>query len=230
MEHPRKLAQLKQGQEQTFTTLQGGPLPFNKWTYNPYKWPCKWVTGVITVPMGVITPVINGSEAQDLALTLQWMGFDSSFRKGAFRISEAPVLRSLILRVDTLFFFVCVCVTDDFFVRSPYGSVKCEGYHEGLMFLRYDIILAAAFFLPVWFDKISTSKKRGEPKHQPQIKMLNTSKTSPSGHIDALLEGCEMVLPATKTGRFAKQIPSTLTLTLSNHWKCMVCLFHGIPP
>ena len=31
-----------------------------KWTYNPYKWPYKWVTGVITLLIGVITPVITG--------------------------------------------------------------------------------------------------------------------------------------------------------------------------
>ena len=31
-----------------------------KWTYNPYKWPYKWVTGVITLLIGIITPVITG--------------------------------------------------------------------------------------------------------------------------------------------------------------------------
>ena len=31
-----------------------------KWSYNPYKWPYKWGTGVITVLIGVITPVISG--------------------------------------------------------------------------------------------------------------------------------------------------------------------------
>ena len=31
-----------------------------KWSYNPYKWPYKWVTGVITLLIGVINLVING--------------------------------------------------------------------------------------------------------------------------------------------------------------------------
>ena len=31
-----------------------------KWGYNPYKLPYKWVTGVITLLMGVITPFITG--------------------------------------------------------------------------------------------------------------------------------------------------------------------------
>ena len=26
------------------------------WNYNPYKWPYKWVTGVITLLIGAITP------------------------------------------------------------------------------------------------------------------------------------------------------------------------------
>ena len=30
------------------------------WRYNLYKWPYKWVTGVITLHMGVITPYITG--------------------------------------------------------------------------------------------------------------------------------------------------------------------------
>ena len=28
--------------------LQGGPPTSHKWSYNPYKWPYKWVSGVIT--------------------------------------------------------------------------------------------------------------------------------------------------------------------------------------
>ena len=35
--------------------LQSGPLPVCKWSYNPYKWPYTWVTGVITSISGVIT-------------------------------------------------------------------------------------------------------------------------------------------------------------------------------
>ena len=31
-----------------------------KWTYNPYKWPYSWVTGVITPLIVVITPVTTG--------------------------------------------------------------------------------------------------------------------------------------------------------------------------
>ena len=31
-----------------------------KWSYSPYKWPCKWVTGVITPIGGVITQFITG--------------------------------------------------------------------------------------------------------------------------------------------------------------------------
>ena len=31
-----------------------------KWSYNNYKWPDKWVTGAITLLIGVITPLITG--------------------------------------------------------------------------------------------------------------------------------------------------------------------------
>ena len=31
-----------------------------KWGYNPYKWPSTWVTAVITLLIGVITPFIAG--------------------------------------------------------------------------------------------------------------------------------------------------------------------------
>ena len=31
-----------------------------KWSYNPYKWPYKWITLVITLLIGVITPFITG--------------------------------------------------------------------------------------------------------------------------------------------------------------------------
>ena len=34
--------------------------PSYKWSCNPYEWPYKWVTGVITPLMGVITPLITG--------------------------------------------------------------------------------------------------------------------------------------------------------------------------
>ncbi len=35
-------------------TVQGGPLPSYKWSHNPYKWPYKWLTGVIT-PICVVS-------------------------------------------------------------------------------------------------------------------------------------------------------------------------------
>ena len=31
-----------------------------KWSYNPYKWPYKWVNGVITLLIGVKTPFTTG--------------------------------------------------------------------------------------------------------------------------------------------------------------------------
>ena len=39
-----------------------------KWSYNPYKWPYKWVNGVITLLIGVITPLITsrGPPCRDL--------------------------------------------------------------------------------------------------------------------------------------------------------------------
>ena len=38
-----------------------GPLLYScKWSYNPYKWPYKWVAGVIALLMGLITTVIVG--------------------------------------------------------------------------------------------------------------------------------------------------------------------------
>ena len=43
--------------------LQGGPPTSYKWNYNPYKWPYKWVTGVITPISGVITLLITGRGA-----------------------------------------------------------------------------------------------------------------------------------------------------------------------
>ncbi len=38
-----------------------GPFDRYKWSYNPYKWPYKWVTGVITLLIGVISPFITCS-------------------------------------------------------------------------------------------------------------------------------------------------------------------------
>ena len=37
-----------------------GPYDRYKWSYNPCKWPYKWVTGVITLLKEVITPFITG--------------------------------------------------------------------------------------------------------------------------------------------------------------------------
>ena len=37
---------------------QGGPPTSYKWSYNPYKWPYKWVTGVRTLLVEVIIPFI----------------------------------------------------------------------------------------------------------------------------------------------------------------------------
>ena len=40
-------------------TLQSGPRDDHyKWSYNPYKWPYKWVIGIITLLIGVIIPFI----------------------------------------------------------------------------------------------------------------------------------------------------------------------------
>ena len=43
-----------------------------KWGYNSYKWPYKWVTGVITLLIGVITPSITGRgpPCMDIIITL----------------------------------------------------------------------------------------------------------------------------------------------------------------
>jgi len=40
------------------TTTRQAPTS-HKWSYNLYKWPYKWVTGVITLLIGGITPFIN---------------------------------------------------------------------------------------------------------------------------------------------------------------------------
>ena len=47
-----------------------------KWSYNLYKWPYKWVTGVITLLMGVITPFIT-DRGRTLCLFLAVYGADS---------------------------------------------------------------------------------------------------------------------------------------------------------
>ena len=40
--------------------LQGEPLPvISGGTWGPYKWPYKWATGVVTLLIGVITPLIT---------------------------------------------------------------------------------------------------------------------------------------------------------------------------
>ena len=51
-------------------SLHFGPPVSQKWClvvflvinggYNSYKWSCKWLTGVITLLIGVITPFITG--------------------------------------------------------------------------------------------------------------------------------------------------------------------------
>ena len=40
--------------------LQGGPLPVISRVITPYKWPYKWVNGVMTLLIGVVTPLITG--------------------------------------------------------------------------------------------------------------------------------------------------------------------------
>ena len=45
------------------TWYKEGPYDRYKWSYNLYKWPYKWVTGVITLLIGVITPFITESGA-----------------------------------------------------------------------------------------------------------------------------------------------------------------------
>ena len=39
--------------------VQGGPGTSYKWGYNPYKWPYKCATEVITLLVGVITPFVT---------------------------------------------------------------------------------------------------------------------------------------------------------------------------
>ena len=40
--------------------MQGGPMLCYKWSYNPYKWPYKWVTGIIlTLPIGGYNSIYN---------------------------------------------------------------------------------------------------------------------------------------------------------------------------
>ena len=42
---------------------QGVPPTSYNWSYSPYPWPYTWVTRVITLLMGVITPLTTGSGA-----------------------------------------------------------------------------------------------------------------------------------------------------------------------
>ena len=43
--------------------LQGGPLLVINEVITPIKWPYKWITGVITLLIGVVTLLITGSGA-----------------------------------------------------------------------------------------------------------------------------------------------------------------------
>ena len=45
-----------------------------KWSYNPYKWPYNWVTGVITLLIEVITPLVTsrGPTLYQLAPYVSW--------------------------------------------------------------------------------------------------------------------------------------------------------------
>ena len=55
-----------------FALLQGVPFTSSKWSYNPYKWPYNWVTGVIIPISGVMDPysqlvgahLVEGQELQ----------------------------------------------------------------------------------------------------------------------------------------------------------------------
>ena len=46
-----------------------------KWSYNPHKWPYQWVTGVITLLIGVVTPFINGTGPPCMNTGLPSVGF-----------------------------------------------------------------------------------------------------------------------------------------------------------
>ena len=39
--------------------VQGGPPTSYKWSCNPYKWPHKWVTGIIMPISGVMGPYLQ---------------------------------------------------------------------------------------------------------------------------------------------------------------------------
>ena len=39
-------------EKKTWLGVQGGPPTSYNWSYNPYKWPYKWITGVITLING----------------------------------------------------------------------------------------------------------------------------------------------------------------------------------
>ena len=42
----------------TYVLTRWAPTSY-KWSYNPYKWPYNWVTGVITLLIEVITPLVT---------------------------------------------------------------------------------------------------------------------------------------------------------------------------
>ena len=49
--------------EKVLTESTGWATTSYKWIYYPYKWPCKWITGVITPTSGVITLLITSAGA-----------------------------------------------------------------------------------------------------------------------------------------------------------------------
>ena len=56
----------------------------NEVSYNPYKWPHKLVTGVVTLFIGVITPFITGSGAHLVFSPLKTGTWDLSFWVSAY--------------------------------------------------------------------------------------------------------------------------------------------------
>ena len=82
-------------QKKIFETTRWAPSSC-KWTYNPYKWPYKWLTVLITLVVGVINPFITGRGPTLHHLIITFLNYTTTWKwnKNLSRKCDLPLFFS----------------------------------------------------------------------------------------------------------------------------------------
>ena len=97
-----------------------------KWSYNPYKWPYKWVTGVTILLLGVTTPFITGTGPP----CSQWV-FVCPWKNGVPTWFLVPCFREIQAIIGTLRW---TWWTNCFFHREKSKIGRCQKIWKNNMF------------------------------------------------------------------------------------------------